>query len=464
MQFLKNWWLRPYGSKEVLRVSLPLVLSMMSASIMSFTDRLFLGWYSIESLSASMPAFITIFSFIAFFMGVAEYVSVFVAQYTGSGNARMAGASVWQGLYFSLGAAVILAFLALPGRAIFEAAGHPAGVIELEIIYYHILAVNAGFLIAGVVMSGLYSGQGLTRVVMIVNMVGAGINIPLDYVLINGLQWGDRTIVPELGIAGAGIATAIGWMIMFCLYIFLLFRKSNDREFGLRSQWRFQPKLFFRFLRFGFPSGMQFFLDVLAVTCFTLLVGRLGEIELAATNIVFSLHTLIFLPLVGMHIAVCVLTGQAVGKKEAFHAKTTANSAVILNFMYITVIGSIFLIWPMSLLHLFRTTGMSPEEFAPIAAMGMVLLRFLVFFTLFDGLTMVYLGVLKGAGDVAFIMKAIAVCASCGLALPSYIGITWFNFSIYNAWTVLTCFAVLLATVFRVRYKRGAWMTKSVIV
>ena len=65
--------------KNILTISLSLVLSMGATTVMEFTDRVFLGNYDLNSLAAATPAGITSFLFTAFFLGVAGYVTVFIA-------------------------------------------------------------------------------------------------------------------------------------------------------------------------------------------------------------------------------------------------------------------------------------------------------------------------------------------------------------------------------------------------
>ncbi len=456
-------WNRPNGYQDVLSISMPLVLSMMSNTVMAFTDRLFLGWYSISALSAATPAFLAVFVFQSFFMGVGEYLNVFVAQYTGAGQSRKVGAIIWQGIYFALAAWVVMAGLYFAAPSIFSLAGHPSAVRELEIIYFRIMSLGSGFVLLAVSLSCFYSGRGLTRVLMFVHMIGALINIPLDYVLINGVRFGGRVVIPELGIAGAALATVFGSMLIAVILGVLVFRKKNEECFVVRSAWRLRPGLFARFFKYGLPSGLQFCLDILAVACFSFMVGRLGEYELAATNIVFSLHSLIFLPMVGMHIGVSVLTGQAIGRERPVEARQVARSALDLTLVYVVVIGVFFLIFPETLVRLFKTSTVTGKDFAPILSMGVVLLRFLVFFTLFDALTMIFGGVLKGAGDIYYVMRVIGVCAIFVLALPTWIGVTYLGFGIYAAWTVLTLYACSLGIWFYARFRQDGWMSKSII-
>ena len=62
-------------------LALPLVISTMSFTVMTFIDRMFLTWYSINDVAAAMPAGMLQFTLISFPLGVATYVNTFVAQY-----------------------------------------------------------------------------------------------------------------------------------------------------------------------------------------------------------------------------------------------------------------------------------------------------------------------------------------------------------------------------------------------
>ena len=203
-QFSIQKEVKPY--REVLRVSLPLVVSMSSTMIMEFTDRIFLANYSLDAIAAALPAGITSFLFISFFMGTAQYLNVFVAQYTGSGTLHRVGAVLWQGIYFSVLSGVAMAGLYFLAEPLFRLGGHSPEVQALEVVYFRILCLGSGILIIGTSLSCFFSGRGRTRPVMILNMIGTLFNIPLDYALINGI-W----IFPEWGIRGAAIATVMSW-------------------------------------------------------------------------------------------------------------------------------------------------------------------------------------------------------------------------------------------------------------
>ena len=105
---IRCWWRRPCGGRDVLALALPLIISTMSFTVMTFIDRMFLTWYSIDAVAAAMPAAMLQFTLISFPLGVATYVNTFVAQYQGSGRPRQIGPIVWQGIWIGLAAAVLL--------------------------------------------------------------------------------------------------------------------------------------------------------------------------------------------------------------------------------------------------------------------------------------------------------------------------------------------------------------------
>ncbi len=448
--------IKPY--RQVLKVSLPLVISMSSTMIMEFTDRVFLANYSLDAIAAALPAGIAAFLFISFFLGTAQYLNVFVAQYSGSGRLQRVGAVLWQGIYFSVlsGAALVgLSFLAEP---LFQFGGHTVEVQVLEVVYFKVLCLGSGILIVGTALSCFFSGRGQTRLVMIINMIGTLINIPLDYALINGI-W----IFPEWGIRGAGIATVMSWSLVTLIFAVLVFTKKNDRVFKVLTHRAVEADLFGRLMRYGIPSAIQFSLDIFAFTFFIFMVGRIGKLQLAATNMVFSINSLAFMPMMGFSLGTSTLIGQALGRNRVNDAVATTKATIHIVLGYIFLLFILFLFLPQPMLELFRPRHLAPENFAPIIEIGIILLRFVAAYIFFDALYMVFIGVLKGAGDTRFIMCSIGVLSLAIMILPVYIGVEVFGAGLYYAWSCTISFVFFLFVVSFWRYFQGRWKHLRVI-
>lgn len=442
----------------MLAISLPLVASMGSITLMQFTDRIFLAGYSMEAISAALPAGIASFTAISFFMGVANYVNAFVAQYTGAGAHDRVGAALWQGIYFSLFAALFLALLYFISPALFDLIGHSPAVMALEIRYFNILTLGAGLVVLGSALACFYTGRGLTWTVMVVHLAGAAVNIPLDYCLINGLG-----PFPRLGIVGAGIATVTAYGVIVTILLLLIFSRKNRSLFKTWRARAFDRELFGRLMRYGAPSGIQFFLEISGFTFFIQMIGRLGTIELAASNIVLSIESLSFMPMIGFHIGNATLVGQAIGNSTPQDGSVATISALKITFVYMGLIAAVFLFLPEPLLHLFKTRGNTPAQYGEIMSLGTILLRFVAVFCLFDSLNLVFSGALKGAGDTRFIMWTIAAMSIGLMILPTYLAVRFFHGEIYTVWTIATLYVCALGLAFMFRYRQGTWRDMRVI-
>ncbi len=458
VMWFKEQWRKPNGYRDVLNIGLPLVVSMGSNTVMQFTDRVFLGNYSLEAIAAAMPAGVSSFLFLCFFMGTATYTSVFIAQYTGAGRLDRVGAALWQGIYFCLMAALVLASLNFLAEPLFRFSGHPPEVQKMEVVYFRILILGGGMGVLSPTLGSFYSGRGLTRPVMIINVIGAAFNIPLDYALINGL-W----IFPEMGIQGAAIATVASATLVVLLFLILIFSPGNNRAFKLWQGRRFDPELFKRLIRYGLPNGIQFFINTFAITFFIFMVGRLGKSALAAANIVFSIDTLAFLPVVGLSIGLSIMVGQAIGRQKPEDAAAAARSTIHISISQMGLMALLFVLIPEVFMNLFKPHSLTVAQFAPIMESGVVLLRFVAVYTVLDALGITYSGAIKGAGDTRFVMWAMASCSVTFVIIPLFVGIEIFNAGVVYSFTCLTVYVCVLALVFSLRFRQGKWQAMSVI-
>lgn len=435
---------------------MPLVASLAATTVMEFTDRLFLARYSLDSIAAATPAGIMALLAMTIFVGTAGYVAVFVAQYKGQGRCDQIGRIVWQGVYVAALGAVVLGALALCAEAIFRWCGHPAALRDLEVVYFRVLCWGAGLHLLGAVLGGFFTGLGRTRVVLLANLVGMLVNIPLDYCLINGVG-----PFPEWGIFGAGLATAMSWGVITVILGMAMLRPEHA-AFRFRSDWGFRLKLWLRLLRYGLPSGMEFFLDILGFTIFVFVVGRLGTLELAATNIALNINALAFMPLVGFSMGTSTLVGQAMGAGHPDEVPMVVRASLILTFAYLAVLSTLFLLAPGPILDLFQPRDMDPAAFAAVARMGRILLMIVVAYLFFDGVSFIVYAALKGAGDTMFVMTSRLGLVLVVMAGPLVLG-AWLGLGLYYFWAVSCTFLVLLSVVGWWRYKQGAWRNMLVV-
>ncbi len=398
MQNLKTRWNGPGGYREVLVIAIPLILSTATWSIQHFVDRMFLTWYSPEAIAAAMPAGMLNFSMTSIFMGTAGYLSTFVAQYYGAKRYHRIGPALWQGVYVSLLGGLVIVCAIPFAEPVFRLVGHSPLVQQDEVAYFQILCLGGGAYSASYALSGFFSGRGKTWPVLWVNAATTVVNLVLDYALIFG-HWG----FPELGIRGAGIATVVAGVFSLLMFFVLLCSGSNNDTFHTIKGWRLERDLFVRLLRYGFPSGVQFFLEMAGFTAFVLLVGRLGIASLAATNIAFNINTLAFMPMIGCGIAISVLVGQYLGGDKPDRAQLAVYSGFHLTLVYMISIAAAYVLVPDVFVAPFALRA-DPAEFSEIYGYSIILLRFVAVYSVFDTMNIIFCSAIKGAGDTRYVM------------------------------------------------------------
>lgn len=452
----ESWWSRPCGGREVLVLALPLVVSMGSWSLMNFVDRMFLLWYSTPAMAAALPAGMLYFTLICFPLGVATYVNTFVAQYEGARRPERIGTVVWQGM--RIGLYVTPLFLAtIPlAPAVFRLAGHAPQIASLEVIYYQVLCFGAAAQVMAGAMSSFFSGRGQTGVVMAVDCTAALLNVVLDYAWIFG-HWG----LPALGIEGAAWATVVSLWSRVLLYGCIMLRPALREKYRLIAGRRFDAPLMRRLLRYGGPNGLQLLIEVAAFAVFILLIGRLGETAMAATTLAFNVNSVAWVPMMGMGIAVTTMVGQQLGGECPRLAARATWTSFGMTQAYLSLMAALYVLAPDVFLmgHAWRT---APEQFAQLRDVTVVLLRFVAVYSLFDAMNVVFVGAIKGAGDMRFILATSTIMSPLPV-LAAWAGIRYWDWGLIWCWAVITAWVCALGLVYLARFLQGRWRQMRVI-
>jgi multidrug resistance protein, MATE family len=449
-------WRGPGGGRELLALAWPLIVSNSFFTLQIALDRALLSRHASETVGAAMPAVLLFWTPFALLQFTANYVSVFVSQYVGAGRPHRVGPAVGQALYFSvLAGAIFVAAVAPSARTVVALAGHSSELQADEATYLRCLAFAAPPMLLTAAASGFFTGRGDSRTVLAINASGFTVNGLLCVGLIGG-RWG----FPAWGIAGAGWATVFGSWAAAILAMILMLRPRYRKEFATDQSWRFERELFLRLLRFGLPNGLMVALDGLAFLLFTILIGRMGPVPLAATSVTFTLNALAFLPAMGVAQAVEVLVGRRLGEDRPDLSEQTTLTGLWLVCGYMVAAAAGFVGLPMVLLWPFANSA--DPDWPAVAAEVTVLLRFVAVYSIFDSVNLVVSFALRGAGDTRFVAVAGFALAWPTMVLPTWL-VTRLGGSVTAAWAFATLYICLLAGMFLWRFAQGKWKTMRVI-
>lgn len=452
----QSWWNQTCGPRQILAISLPLIASTISYTVMQFCDRMFMAWHSNDALAAALPAGVVSWTIASLPMGIAAYASTFVAQYYGANQRHRIGAIIWQAIWMGVISIPLFLTLGVFGEALFLRLGHADQLAKLEGAYFLALAFGSGAVILDAGISSFFIGRGKTGIVMVVNLFGAALNLVLDYLFIFGWEF-----IPAMGIWGAGIATSMAVWFKVLVYAYL-FLHSKNLEFGNRTHYQFDWPLMKRFLSFGVPNGIQFFVEGLAITFFVIIIAKISEAASAASSVVFSINMLVFYPVIGLGMGCATLVGQKIGEKKPELASRATWNTLLIGLVYTSLFAVAYFSFP-GLFLAFH--GAENQDFEQIRTITITFLRFVAVYCLFDTVQIVFVSAIKGAGDTRFVVFATIVSASLFLLFGIVGGrsivqpdqqVNWW-------WVCLTGWIFLLSAVYLLRFLTGNWKRMTVI-
>lgn len=438
----------------MIRLALPLILSSSFMTLQITLDRILLSQYSTDAVAAAMPAALLYWTLLALLQNTASYATTFVAQYTGAGRPERVGPAVWQAIYFSVAAGLLFLLLIPIAPAMMALGGHSAVIQDLEVVYFQYLCCAALPALIVAAVNSFFAGRGDSWTVLKVDILGLAINAVMVFLLVSG-RWG----LPALGIKAPGLATAVGSSCSALLALFFFFRRAYREPFHTLTGWKFDRELFARLMRFGLPNGCQWMLEGLAFTVFLFLVGRLGDTDLAATNVAFSINFVAIVPMLGMGQAVMILVGQRLGQDRPDLAEKSTWTGFRAAWLYMGVLALLYAVLPGPFLVLFASDD---PKWPAIAQLVPVLLRFVALYSLFDSMNLIFSFALRGAGDTRFVTLVCLTLAWPMMVLPTW-AVYYYDWGLNWAWASATLYVIAQALVFLARFRQGRWRSMRVI-
>jgi MATE family multidrug resistance protein len=296
-------------------------------------------------------------------------------------------------------------------------------------------------------LDGFFNGVQRPGISVVAALAGLVSNAVLNYALIFG-HWG----CPAMGIAGAALATVIGWCLRAAILTAIFLSGAFAREYQTRAAWKPSAHRLGGILRVGGPTSVQWIIDLGAWVVFmTFIMGQYGTAALAATNIGVQYMHVAFMPAVGIGIALTSLVGHAIGQGRPELAVRRATAATILICGYMGAIGLVF--W-LARIPLMRLLSADPA----VIELGAFVLIWAAVFQAFDGLGITFSSALRGAGDTRWPMWAFVICCWGVFIFGGWeVGRKFPALGINGPWMMCTLYIVLLGVALWARFARGKW-------
>ncbi|MDD4538649.1 MAG: MATE family efflux transporter [Lentisphaeria bacterium] len=448
----------PGGISALLPIAVPMIISQIFDTLMTFVDRLYLAYVGKEEIAACMSGGITAWLCMTLFVGIIGYSSTIVAHHYGAKRFRECPLVVYQGLLLAVLSYPLVLVVASFASRIFTSGGHDPVLAELELQYFWYMAFGGILALLRTAVASFFAGIGKTKVIMWANSTALLVNLVANYVLIFG-----KLGLPAMGLKGAAIGTLMASATMTVVICVAFLREIRRAPYSatwadVHYNWRNLRAL----LRFGLPNGVENLLGMGSFVAVVTSFNSYGANVAAATTIVFSWDLVSFFPLIGIQVGVCTLVGQCMGAKNPAGAEQAAYSGFKLALVYSGLALVIFCTIPQVLVGIFTPDNVPGLDYGAVRELAVQMLRLAALYLMFDGIVLVSSGALRGAGDTLWVMivGTILQWTNAGVVL---IGVHVMQWQPIYAWLVFVFAIMTTSAVVFMRFKHGKWKSITML-
>ena len=445
------------GLRTLLRLAWPIVVSRSSQVVVGVSDAVMVAHLGATALAATTTGAMNAFSLFILPMGVVFIVSSFASQLTGAGDPAGARRFGWYGLAVAA-ATQVLGLALLPAVApVLGLLGLAADVQALMAAYLAIRLWSGGAAIGMEALGNYYGGLGNTRLPMLANVAAMVLNVAGNWLLIDG-----HLGLPAMGVAGAAVASSISTWLAFAGLLAWFLAEGRRAAPGVplearRLRWHELG----RTLRFGLPSGLNWFFEFFAFNFYaTVIVAGLGTTALAALMAVLQVNGVAFMPSFGLASAGAILVGQAIGAGRQDDVPGVVGLTFRVAAGWQVSVGFAYLFLPDLIIAPFAT---EPSSGPALLATGRRMLMLSAAWQFFDAAAAVLAEALRAAGDTAFTMWARIVIAWALFVPGAWITVRVLGGGDLAAMAWVVAYIAVLAVVLRLRFRSGAWRRLTLV-
>jgi MATE family multidrug resistance protein len=433
--------------KTLVRLALPMLVAQFAQTANGFVDTVMAGRIGTGDLAAvavGSSIWVPVFLFI---VGVMQGVTPFVAQHHGAGRSQAVGADVRQGLWLALPLGLFGFVLLRSVEPVLVAMDVQADLQPKVVAYLEALSWGIPAITMFLALRCLTDGMSHTRPVMMVSLLGLGLNVPANYVFMYG-----ELGLPALGGVGCGWATAlVMWMMLLVMGGFCLIAPYCTATGWHGRAEKPHPATLWRLLKLGLPIGGAIFIEVSLFSVIALFIASIGTDVVAGHQIALNVASMMFMIPLSLSLALTVRVGFNLGQHNLAGIHATVKSGLAL-IMALALLNS-------ALMVLLRESiaGIYTDDTGIIALAGTLLL-FAAVFQLSDGLQVGANGILRGLQDTAIpMLLTIVAYWVVGLPVGYVLGLTDWLVAPMGAkgfWIGLVAGLTVAAILLNIRVKR----------
>lgn len=437
--------------RAIFLLSIPMVLEMVMESVFAIVDIFFVSQVGPTAVAAVGITESLMYIMYSVAAGLSAATTAMVSRRIGEKNPEGAATASVQAIFAGAGVSLIFVVVGiLFAPDLLRIMGASPEVIESGYMYTGIIMGTNTVIMVLFIINAVFRSAGDAAYAMRVLWLGNGLNLILDPCLIFGLG-----PFPELGVAGAAVATSIGRGIAVLYQLYLLFVKGKGRVNIRRRHLKFDFGVMKRLVRISFGGIFQALISTSSWIGMVRIIAEFGSNALAGYTIGIRIIIFSLLPSWGLSNAAASLVGQNLGAKKPERSERAVWITSIINTGLLGTIGLIFVLFPQFFIRIFINDP-------AVIATGAVCLRWVSFGFLTYGVGMVVVQSFNGAGDTmtptwinVFCFWLVEIPLAWVLALPMGVGEKGVYIAIVVAETLMALLGIIL-------FRRGKWKQQVV--
>lgn len=338
-------------NKLLLSISIPMMISMIVQALYNIVDSMFVAQVSENALTAVSLAFPIQVFMIAVSVGTGIGVNALLSRSLGEKNVEMTNKAANIGIFLNLLSCLLFVVIGIFfSRLFFEMQVDIPEIIQGGQDYMFYTCVFSLGCFGQVIFSRLLQSTGKTFYSMIIQLVGAVLNIILDPILIFGLFG-----LPAMGVKGAAIATVIGQFVAMFLGWYLNVKYNPEVKLSLRDM-KPNALVIRNIYAVGVPSIVMQTTASIMSFAFNAMLLRFTETAVAVFGVYYKIQSIFFMPVFGLNNGIVSIIAYNFGAQKVNRIMKTTKLALIYAVGILTLGFLAFQFFPAQLLSIFKAS------------------------------------------------------------------------------------------------------------
>lgn len=338
-----------YGREKIgrilLKIAPPVMLAQLIQALYNIVDSFFVGRFSEDALTAITVVYPIQLIIVALAVGTGVGVNTYMAKKYAMGQEQKADAAAGTGTVLALGTWVLLAtvsYFIMP--AYVKTSASEPGALSQAVVYGRIVSVGSLFTLLEGSWSKVLQAKGNMKIPMIAQIAGALTNVVFDPLLIFGIG-----PFPELGVAGAAIATVAGQAVSAVI----VGRFAFCRPPAMRQMGHYVRQIY----RLGYSSIVMQMLYTVYIVLLNMILNGFSDEAVTVLGLYYKAQSFFFIPLFGLQTCIVPVLSFNYARRDAARCRSTMRDSFVISLVFMVLGFVCFVFFPEPLMRLFSESA-----------------------------------------------------------------------------------------------------------